>query len=457
MRGRWIGKHSTVWRFATLAAIVLFSGGAAQGARDAAPANTAPPTVSGTAREGETLSASSGSWSGSSPITFSFRWQRCSSSGGSCANISGATAQTYKLVSADAGRTIRVSVTATNGDGSANALSSPTSVVGQGQQPVNTSPPTITGTAKDGQTLTAHTGAWTNNPTSFSYQWLRCNASGSACREVGNNARTYRLDQRDVGSTMRVEVRAGNAFGSNPGVSGRTAMVAPRGPLPASASPPTISGTPKEGQTLVARAGSWTNAPTRFAYRWSRCDTAGNNCATIGAGSTQRLGPSDVGRTIRLTVWATNRYGTGGPATSVPTAVIASALPSGAIKLPSGEISLPVQQVALPHLLVISGVVFAPNRLSSRNAFVGRFRVTDTRGYVIRDAIVYAIGLPYAWIRAAPEAVTSTDGWAQITFIPTTFMPLRRASIVFFVRARKPGDSLLSGVSARRLVQVRVG
>ncbi len=52
--------------------------------------------------------------------------------------------------------------------------------------PANTSPPTITGTPTVGQTLTAENGTWTNSPTSFSYQWLRCNAGGNACVSIAN-------------------------------------------------------------------------------------------------------------------------------------------------------------------------------------------------------------------------------------------------------------------------------
>ena len=458
MGRRWAGKKRDVVRYIAVgASALLLSGGGAQGARDTAPASTAPPAISGSASEGETLSASSGSWSGSTPMSFAYRWQRCGSGGGSCSTISGATGQTYKLTHADTGHTVRVSVTASNNDGSGNAVSGATGVVSEGRQPVNTAAPTITGTARQGATLTAHTGAWSHSPTSFAYQWLRCKATGGACTQVGNNRSTYRLDGRDVGSTMRVEVRAGNAFGSNPATSAPTGVVVSRSPRPANTSLPTISGTPQDGQTLIARPGSWTNSPMRFSYRWLRCDAAGNGCGAIGGGPGQRLVPADIGHTIRVTVWAANKYGTSAGATSAPTVAVTAGLPSGAVKLPTGEISVPVQQVSLPQLLVLSGVAFLPARVSARQAFVGRFRVTDTRGYVVRDALVYAIGLPYGWVRTAPEAVTGTDGWAQITFLPTRAMPLRRASLVLFVRARKPGESLLGGVAARRLVQIRIG
>ncbi len=200
-------------RVALVGAVALLVGGGAQGARSTAPANTAPPTISGTARQGETLIASSGSWSGSTPITFSYRWQRCNSSGGNCSNISGANSQTRALSGKDVGHRLRISVTASNDDGSANAVSGATDVIANGD-PKSTSPPTISGTAMDGQTLTAGTGSWTNNPKSFSYQWRRCSSSGGDCKDVGKDKQAYTLVQADVGHTIRVRVQAKNAFGS---------------------------------------------------------------------------------------------------------------------------------------------------------------------------------------------------------------------------------------------------
>ena len=79
------------------------------------PTNTARPTISDTTpQSGQALTASNGTWTGDSPITFTYQWQRCNASGASCVTIAGATAQTYTVQAADVGSTLRVVVT---GDG----------------------------------------------------------------------------------------------------------------------------------------------------------------------------------------------------------------------------------------------------------------------------------------------------------------------------------------------------
>ncbi|HUF83979.1 MAG TPA: PKD domain-containing protein, partial [Acidimicrobiia bacterium] len=91
------------------------------------PQNTSPPTISGAAQAGQTLTASPGGWSGTEPITYAYEWQRCDQSGSNCTPI--ATGQSYTATDGDVGFTLRVSVTATNTAGSATASSDPSGVV----------------------------------------------------------------------------------------------------------------------------------------------------------------------------------------------------------------------------------------------------------------------------------------------------------------------------------------
>lgn len=104
----------------------------------AVPTFGEPPTISGTATQGQTLSATHGYWT-NSPSGYADQWQRCDPSGNNCQSIVGATAQTYTLTAADAGSTIRVEETASNAEGSSTpAVSAPTAVVqasGSGKQP----------------------------------------------------------------------------------------------------------------------------------------------------------------------------------------------------------------------------------------------------------------------------------------------------------------------------------
>jgi len=94
------------------------------------PANTAPPTISGAATVGSTLSSTTGTWVGDQPITFDYQWQRCDKNGNGCKNIGSATSDTYKLADADANATLRSRVTGRNSRGRTSAISAQTAVVG---------------------------------------------------------------------------------------------------------------------------------------------------------------------------------------------------------------------------------------------------------------------------------------------------------------------------------------
>lgn len=117
-------------RLITLLVILLVGVGAGSAAAaTTAPRNTVRPTISGTARQGEILTAAEGTWSGTQPMTFAYQWRRCDTHGASCSNIVGATSKTYTLTSADVGNRLRVRVRASNSAGSATAISLATAAV----------------------------------------------------------------------------------------------------------------------------------------------------------------------------------------------------------------------------------------------------------------------------------------------------------------------------------------
>jgi hypothetical protein len=336
-----------------------------------------------------------------------------------------------------------------------------TSASGAGGPAVATSP-TISGTAKSGETLTATPGTWATPPTSVAYAWQRCSDAGTACAAIsgaaGATATTYVLTSADVGQTVRVVETATDAGGTMDSPSAPSAVVV-SGAAPQNSVPPTVSGTTTEGQTLVGTDGTWAGAaPITFTYAWSRCDATGAACTPI-AGATNKtyvLVAADNGKTLRLSVTAKNIPGSD-TQTSAPTAVILPLAPPSVVTLPSGAKSIDATDVTSPALLVIDKVAFSPNPLSSRAAFTAKIHISDTRGFSVRNALVFVQGLPFGRASTPAEVKTGSDGTATLTLIPTRKLPLQRgATLVMFVRARVAGERLIAGVSARRLVNLRV-
>jgi hypothetical protein len=198
------------------------------------PDNTGEPSIVGNAIEGRTLTANEGTWTGTTPMSFAYRWLRCPTDGGAadgsnCAPIGGSAGDgpTYRLRDADVGIRIRVRVTASNADGSDTAVSDPTAIVQGSARPRNISPPTISGSPVIGATQTADPGTWSGTqPISFTYQWRSCNASGGGCSPIsGATGRTYVARQSDVGRTLRVRVTARNDIGDETETSAPTAVI----------------------------------------------------------------------------------------------------------------------------------------------------------------------------------------------------------------------------------------
>jgi hypothetical protein len=316
--------------------------------------------------------------------------------------------------------------------------------------PQNTGQPQISGTARVGQSLTTSNGNWSNSPTSYRYQWVRCdNVQGQNCANIaGATAAAYRLVNADRNRAISSLVRGCNTDGC-----GSFTNSKPVGPIAANVVPqattaPTIAGRPVAGEPLTANNGSWTGAPDSYSYLWYQCDSAGSGCNVV-AGATAAVYTArneDVGHTIRVRVTARNPKGSSS-STSSATDLIAQ--PTGSTA------TVPVTSVSLPNQLTVGGIQFIPSVIRSIAPFVARFKVTESKGRTVSGALVYAIALPYGLIRPVGEVTTGADGVATITFTPTQALP-KRGSIQFFVRARKPGDNPLAGVSSRRLVQVTI-
>jgi hypothetical protein len=288
------------------------------------PANTALPVITGTAQQDATLSASTGTWT-NSPSGYAYAWSRCDTAGANCSTVGGATAATYTVAAADVGKRMRVTVTATNAGGSASATSNATGVVSplpppppppppNAVPPSSLSLPVITGTAQQGSTLTASPGNWANNPTGFTYQWLRCEPGGDSCATIpGSTGTQHTVGTYAVGKTLRVTVRASNAAGASSATSNPTAVIteAPPAHKPRISVRPTVSGMAQQGQELTATRGTWTNSPRYYSFQWRRCNASGGNCVNIDGATTNEYAPTaaDVGFALRVVVAASNEAG----------------------------------------------------------------------------------------------------------------------------------------------------
>ena len=276
------------------------------------------PTISGTAKEGSTLSVTNAA---PAPATDTFtitdEWLVCHPT----CPATGPTGTSLLLTSADVGATIEVVEMATDTSPtpsspvSAQATSAATAAV-LPLAPANTTAPSISGVAQQGQTLTANPGVWSGTPTGYTYAWT----SGGA--PVGTGLATYIVSATDVGKAIAVSVVATNAGGSSPSVtSAPTAAVLPLSP--ANTALPTISGTPQQGQTLTVTPAAWTNAPTQITHQWEDC--AGLVCTAIPGqtGTTYTVGAGDVGQTIQVAEIAFNAAAPSGiPVASGPTTTV---------------------------------------------------------------------------------------------------------------------------------------
>ncbi|HMJ03034.1 MAG TPA: hypothetical protein VK506_08825, partial [Conexibacter sp.] len=292
------------------------------------PSNDTLPRAWGEAVEGETLTASPGSWSGSPTLDYAYQWRLCDAEGGECADIEGADEANYEVASEDVGSTLRVAVTASNDADDATAVSAPNAVVVVSDLR-NTAAPTIEAqTTAAGDTLIADPGTWSGaGPIAYAYRWQRCDDEGEHCvnidRETGA---TYVLGAADVGATLRLLVTASNEDASQTATSDPTEAIA--NAAPSSVDAPSVTGSAVVGGSLAAGDGTWSGArPMDLTYQWQVCDERGAGCADIEDAIYPFYVPvsGDAGDTIRVRVTATSAAGNDTAASPVTPVVLAEA------------------------------------------------------------------------------------------------------------------------------------
>jgi hypothetical protein len=179
--------------------------------------------------------------------------------------------------------------------------------------PVVSKLPVVLGAPQVGLGLALTGGAFNVNPTTASYQWLRCDATGASCLTIaGATTSTYTPVTADATKTLRVDLTPVN--GSTAGATVRSEptgvvlalLSGPSLSTPLTTTTPTITGTAAVGQTLGSTTGTWVQALAVAQYKWLRCDATGAGCVAIAGAtaSTYTLTAADRGKRLMLALTA---------------------------------------------------------------------------------------------------------------------------------------------------------
>ena len=289
---------------------------------------TGAPSISGTVRVGETLTAEISAIAdadGMSGAVFIYQWLADD------ADIAGATNNTYTLVDADLDKAVKVRVIFTdNADNEETLTSEATAAVEPRPNSPATGAPTISGTVRVGETLTAETSAIADadgmSGAVFIYQWLADDAD-----IAGATNNTYTLVDADLDKAVKVRVIfTDNADNEETLTSEATAAVEPRPNSPATGAP-TISGTVRVGETLTAETSGIADADGMsgavFSYQWLA------NGADVAGATSDTYTPvaDDVGKAIKVKVSFRDDKNHPESLTSAATAAVATAADESAV------------------------------------------------------------------------------------------------------------------------------
>ncbi|HEU5004970.1 MAG TPA: cutinase family protein [Candidatus Saccharimonadales bacterium] len=215
-----------------------------------------------------------------------------------------------------------------------------------GLAPVLVTAPQISGTrslqgiplALVGNQLSVNDGAWNGNPTSFSYQWYRCDSPADQrefdnCRPIDKAlAANYTLATADLGHTIQVKVVAKNASGSTatygythtnytqtPGLFGNVGAPNPIADdfwADINGTRCTGACTMNPGDVVTAHPGSWDgqggSAAITFHYQWQSCTTPGEDCSDIPGATNASYSKKASDRWLRVDIYGSNAYGANG-------------------------------------------------------------------------------------------------------------------------------------------------
>ena len=289
---------------------------------------TGAPTITGTARIGETLTTNTSDITdddGLNNVQYEYQWLADD------ADISGATNATYTLAAEDEGKAITVQVDFTDDQGNEESLTSgATDAVAPA--PVPNSPaagaPAITGTSQVGETLTADTSGIADEDgltnATYSFQWL-----SDDTEIAGATSLTYTLVDANEGKAVKVKVTFTDDAGNEESLTSAATDAVASAPSPNSpaAGTPTISGTAQVGETLTANTSGVADADglgnVQYEYQW----LADDSDISGATNATYTLADSDEGKAIKVDVSFTDDAGNDESLSSEPTVVVAAAPP----------------------------------------------------------------------------------------------------------------------------------
>ncbi|MEV0962004.1 hypothetical protein AB0J25_05200 [Streptomyces sp. NPDC049910] len=277
-------------------------------------AATSALVITGRARVGDRLTATTGAWT-AAPDAYAYQWKADGRP------VAGVMATTYTVPATLLDRKLTVTVTAATAATAATAVRAGSAggaavsaavTVARGCAPGAGAAPRISGSAGTGVKVTAVVGAWSPAATSYAYQWR---ANGAVIAGAIGSGDTVPASLPGKKLTVTVTARR---TGHADGAATSAAIVVARGAAPKAGKPPAITGTAKAGRTLTVNRGTWTPAPTTYGYQWYA-----NGVAITGATKpTPALRAAQKGKKITVRVTAFRTGHPSGTALSRATATV---------------------------------------------------------------------------------------------------------------------------------------